>query len=256
MTLIEPKMFQCGCSTQMTRRAVLRGAALWLLLSRTIRALPSTAGDGVPAKVAGIEIPKTALALRAATLARRACPPFLYNHCMRTYLLGALSMRSQHTSFDPEIAFVAASLHDLGLLPPFASARASFEVDGANRAERLMRDAGRGPGEARRVWNAIVAHDMSATYAQHQSPEAVLVNAGAGADVVGPGDLDAHAVTEVIRAFPRLEFKTRFTALLVDHCRRKPTSEIGWLDGLCRHIAPNAARPSVRQEILGAPYRE
>jgi hypothetical protein len=228
---------------------------MWLLSAAVRGELPD-AGGGSPVEVAGIQIPRTALALRAATLARSACPPFLYNHCMRTYLLGALSMQAQHTAFDPEIAFVAAALHDLGLLPRFASARASFEVDGADRAERLMHDSRRSPEDGRRVWNAIVAHDMSSTYAEHQSPEAVLVNAGAGADVVGPGDLEARAVAEVIRAYPRREFKTRFTALLVDHCRRKPTSESGWLDGLCRGTAPHASRPSVKQEILDAPYRE
>jgi hypothetical protein len=226
---------------------------MWLL-AKAVRAEPSGLGGGSPTEVAGIQIPRTALALQAAALARSACPPFLYNHCVRSYLLGALSMQAQHTAF--EIAFVAAALHDLGLLPRFASARGSFEVDGADRAERLMHDLGRSPEDGRRVWNAIVAHDMSSTYAEHQSPEAVLVNAGAGADVVGPGELDARAVAEVIGAFPRLEFKTRFTALLVDHCRRKPTSEIGWLDGLCRGTAPNASRPSVKQEILDAPYRE
>ena len=252
---VAPRVLPCGCSETVSRRSALCGAATWLVTAAVRAELPK-GGGGSPIEVAGIQIPRTTLALRAAALARSACPPFLYNHCMRTYLLGALSMQSQRTAFDAEIAFIAASLHDLGLLPHFASARASFEVDGANRAEHLMRDSGRSPEDGRRVWNAIVAHDMSSTYAEHQAPEAVLVNAGAGADVVGPGDLDARAVAEVIRAFPRLEFKTQFTALLVDHCRRKPTSEIGWLDGLCRQRAPNASRPSVEREILDAPYRE
>jgi hypothetical protein len=36
------------------------------------------------------------------------------------------------------------------------------------------------------VWKAIVMHDMRFAIAQHESPEATLVAAGAGADVVGP----------------------------------------------------------------------
>lgn len=249
------KLKPCGCPAPMSRRAAVGGFGMWLLTA-TAWAETSMTRERSPIEVAGIEIPRTPLARRATALARSAYPPFLYNHCVRTYLLGALSMRSQRAAFDPEIAFVAASLHDLGLLPRFASDHASFEVDGANRAERLMRASGRTAEQARGVWNAIVAHDMSALYAAHQSPEAVLVNAGAGADVVGPGDLDRRAVDEVIGAFPRLEFKTRFMALLVDHCRRKPTSEIGWLEGLCRRIAPNAARPSVEREIMDAPFHE
>jgi hypothetical protein len=253
MNITRTRVSPCGCPAPVSRRAALSGAFLWLC---TAPAWTQSArfGRQAPLEVAGIGIPRTALGLKAAAFARGAYPPFLYNHCMRTYLLGALSMRAQRTAFDPEMAFVAALLHDLGLVPQFASAHASFEVDGANRAERLMRESGRSSEDGRRVWNAIVAHDMSGAYAAHQSPEAVLVNAGAGADVVGPGDLAIRAVAEVLAAYPRLEFKTRFTALLIDHCRRKPTSESGWLDGLCRRIAPNAPRPSVEREIMDAPY--
>ncbi|MGH8219696.1 MAG: hypothetical protein ACREUT_14215 [Steroidobacteraceae bacterium] len=245
----------CGCCARIDRRAVVSGAVAMLFAAAARGRAPSVE-LALPSQVAGISIPRTPLTRRATELAGSAYPKFLFNHCMRTYLLGALSVRAERVAFDPQIAFVAASLHDLGLLRGFASARGSFEVDGANRAEALMRQAGRAPAEGRRVWNAIVAHDMNGVYAAHQSPEAELVNAGAGADVVGPGDLDRKAVAEVLQAFPRLEFKRQFTALLVDHCRRKPTSEIGWLDGLCRRVAPNASRPSVEREIMDAPYSE
>jgi hypothetical protein len=184
-----------------------------------------------------VVLPTTSLARSAAALA-----------------LGALSLREQH--FDTEMAFVAASLHDLGLLPALATARGSFEIDGANRAEQLMHAAGRSPEQGRVVWNAIVMHDMRSDYSAHQSPEARLVAAGAGADVVDPDGIDRKAVEEVVRAFPRLQFKTRFTALLVDHCRRKPASQIGWLDSLCRATAPAAQRGSVERAIAQAPYPE
>ncbi len=238
--------------TNITRRGVLT------LLAGVLATSGSRAGAlaALPTEVAGVALPRTSLARSAADLARRACPDFLFNHCMRTYALGALSVRAQRTKFDPEMAFVAAALHDLGLVPQFASARGSFEIDGANRAERLMLAAGRSPAQGRLVWNAIVTHDMRAEYSAHQSPEAQLVAAGAGADVVDPEGIDRNAVAEVVRAFPRLQFKTRFTALLVDHCRRKPTSQIGWLDGLCRATVPDATRGSVERAIAAAPYDE
>lgn len=238
---------------RMTRREVLvtLTGALAAVAARTGAQTPA-----LPAEVAGICIPRTPVARSAAALARSACPDFLFNHCLRTYLFGALSLRAQRLSFDPQTAFVAAALHDLGLLPAFASERGSFEIDGANRAEALMGAAGEPPAQGRMVWNAIVAHDMSAEYAAHQSAEAQLVGDGAGADVVDPGELDRKAVEDVLRAFPRLQFKTRFTALLVDHCKRKPTSQIGWLDGLCRATVPGAARGSVERSIAQAPYPE
>jgi hypothetical protein len=234
-----------------TRRGFL--TLLASVLATSVARAPAVA-TALPTEVAGVVLPATLLARSAADLTRGACPDFLFNHCMRTYVLGALSLRERR--FDAEMAFVAASLHDLGLLPAFATTRGSFEIDGADRAERLMREAGRTPEQGSRVWNAIVMHDMRPDYSAHQSPEAQLVAAGAGADVVDPEGIDRKAVEEVVRAFPRLQFKTRFTALLVDHCRRKPTSQIGWLDSLCRTTVPTAQRGSVERAIAQAPYTE
>jgi len=234
-----------------TRRRFLTLLAGILATSGT-RARAASAA--LPTEVAGIAFPATSLARAAVDLARGACPDFLFNHCMRTYLLGALSLRGQR--FDAEIAFIAAALHDLGLVPALASARSSFEIDGADRAEQLLRAAGGSPEQGRTVWNAIVMHDMRSDYSAHQSAEAQFVAAGAGADVVDPEGIDRKALDEVLRAFPRLQFKTRFTALLVDHCRRKPTSQIGWLDSLCRATVPDAQRGSVERAIAQAPYTE
>jgi hypothetical protein len=235
------------------RRAVLTGLTAVLVAAAT-RARAEA--PQLPAEVAGIALPRTALATAAAALSRSACPDFLFNHCMRTYLFGALALNAQKLSFDPQLAFVAAALHDLGLLPAFASPRGSFEIDGANRAEALVHEAGRSPAEGRLVWNAIVMHDMRDDYAAHQSAEAQLVGDGAGADVIDPDGIDPKALAEVLQAFPRLQFKTRFTALLIDHCGRKPASQIGWLDGLCRATAPGAQRGSVERAIAAAPYKE
>jgi len=235
------------------RRAFLSGltAAVVAAAARARAEVP-----GLPAEVAGVALPRTALANAAVALARSACPDFLFNHCMRTYLFGALTLRAQRVSFDTQLGFVAATLHDLGLLPAFASPRGSFEIDGANRAEALLHEAGRPAAQGRLVWNAIVMHDMREEYAAHQSAEAQLVGDGAGADVISPEGLDPKAVSEVLLAFPRLQFKTRFTALLVDHCKRKPTVQIGWLDGMCRATVPDAKRGSVEGPIAAAPFSE
>jgi hypothetical protein len=235
------------------RRAFLSGltAVLVACAARARAAAPS-----LPVEVAGVALPRTALTDAAVALARGGCPDFLFNHCMRTYIFGALALRAEKISFDPQLAFVAATLHDLGLLPAFASPRGSFEIDGANRAELLLHDAGRSAADGRLVWNAIAMHDMREEYAAHQSGEAQLVANGAGADVISPAGLDPRAVSEVLLAFPRLQFKTRFTTLLVDHCKRKPTAQIGWLDGLCRATVPDAKRGSVENAIAAAPYAE
>jgi len=173
-------------------------------------------------------------------------------------VFGALHLAHQRRAFQAETAFVAALLHDVGLLAPFASKNGSFEIDGADRAERLAREHGAASAQSRAVWNAIVMHDMRYSIAAHQSPEAMLLAAGAGADVAGPDrdEISATALSEVVAAFPRLQFKNRFIELLSDHCRRKPGAQNGtWLDGFCRlHSAvPDSA---TEQTIRSAPFDE
>jgi hypothetical protein len=211
-----------------------------------------------PAQVAGIAIPRTPLSVKAEQYVRGVEPDFLFNHSVRTYLLGALRLKARGIAFDPETAYVAALFHDLGLVRSVASPNASFEIDGANRAEQFVKDNGGSAEQARTVWNAVVFHDMGGQYERHQGPEALLLGAGAGSDVDGvdPKALSPQTVAAVLRAYPRLQFKKRFTAAAIDHCRRKPTSQIGWLDTLCLKVAPHADRGSVEEEIASAPFAE
>jgi hypothetical protein len=211
-----------------------------------------------PEEVAGIRLPRTRLCVDAYKLCRSAAPSFLLNHCMRTYLFGALHAEHHHQAFDAETAFAAALLHDLGLLATFASKTGPFEIDGADGAEMLVRAEGGSAGEARGVWNAIVMHDMRFAIALHQSTEATLVAAGAGADVIGPDPdtISAAAVGQVVAAFPRLQFKRAFIALVADHCRRKPGAQSGtWLEGFCRQHSTFPTSGTERA-ILAAPFNE
>lgn len=240
----------------MQRRELLRWAAALALL--TPPALAPLAA--LPAEVAGVRLPRTPRALRAAAFARAACPDFLFNHCLRTYLLGALRLTQRRRSCRAEDAFIGAAFHDLGLLPRFASAAGSFEQDGADAAERWVRDAGGTAAQAGRVWYAVRLHDGAWTLTERAGSEAMLVALGAAADVDGPprAELDARQVAEVVAAFPRLAFKQRFTELLVAHCERKPgVQEHTWLEGLCRaHGTPAPPPTAVADEIAAAPFAE
>lgn len=225
-------------------------------------ALAAIAGPSVPllpTEVAGITLPRSRLALNAAALARQGCPEFLFNHCMRTFLFGALLLQQRRLAYRADDAFVASALHDLGLLPSFESARGSFEIDGAAAAEKFVLGQRRSAGEADRVWHAVQMHDGPWALTARQGPEAMLVALGAGADVYGldPGELENGQVNEVLAAFPRRRFKQRFTALLIAHCRRKPDSQRAtWLEGVCRAHAPDTQQPTVEQHIAAAAFPE
>jgi len=243
-----------------TRRHVLAS----LLGSLAAAASPNrgvglAAQTDLPAEVAGIKLPRSALAQTAAQFSRRHCPDYLFNHCIRTFLFGAVALQAQQRTYDADQAFAAAALHDLGLLRAFASPTGSFELDGANQAEQLLLQAGVSARNTDTVWHAIVLHDVRFALARRQGPEAMLVAMGAGCDVDGPDpqSIDAVRTAEIVAAFPRLQFKKRFTTLAIDHCKRKPLSQRGtWLEGLCREQAPAAWTDTVEHEIAAAPFNE
>ena len=240
-----------GNNTLVTRRYALAHLAALLIAPAARSALPT--------EVAGIRLPRSALARAAAEFSRSHCPEYLYNHCMRTFLFGAVALEKQKLAYDTDKAFAAAALHDLGLLSEFESPSASFEIDGANRAEQLMLQNGLSARDAGVVWHAVVLHDVRFALTRRQGPEAMLVALGAGSDVDGPDTtvIDAARTAEIVAAFPRLQFKKQFTALAIEHCRRKPLSQRGtWLAGLCREQVPAAWTETVEREIANAPFAE
>jgi len=215
------------------------------------------AAVALPSEVAGIALPTSAIARKAISLARQTCPAFLFNHCMRTFLFGALTLKKMKVSYAADTAFVAAALHDLGLLPAYASPRSSFEIDGADAAEKFMLKEGVSAFDADKVWHAVEMHDGKWALTKRQGPEAMLVSLGAGTDVDGPdpGDFDDMQMREILTAFQRLAFKKNFTALLEDHCRRKPASQRAtWLEGLCRDQRPDAFKSTVESEIAASSF--
>jgi hypothetical protein len=179
---------------------------------------------------------------------------------MRTFLFGALGLARQNLAYNADQAFAAAALHDMGLLPAFASPAQSFEIDGANIAEKVAREAGLDAAGADVVWHGVAFHDVRYAITRRAGPEAMLVAIGAGSDVDGPAlatEDERRQMAEIVAAFPRLQFKRRFTELVVDHCKRKPTSQGGtWLEGLCREQVPGAWSDTVEAEIAGSPFAD
>ena len=242
-----------GGSAPLSRRAALLGIATLFCYPHGILKAE------LPTEVAGIKLPRSSVARKAMEFSRVQCPPFLFNHCMRTYLFGAVAMEHHKVRYNPDAACVAASLHDLGLLVAFESVSGSFEIDGAERAAQLARDNGIDTRAVEAVWQAIALHDGRFALAEHQGGEAMLVAMGAGSDVLGPDAdmVDTKRSAEIVEAFPRLQFKQRFTALAVEHCKRKPLSQRGtWLEGLCREEVPTAWTGSLKQQIADAPFSE
>jgi len=146
---------------------------------------------------------------------------------VRTYVFGNLAVRTIGRSIiDEEIAFCGALLHDLGLVPAHAGEN-RFEVDGADAAREFCLKHQVAPERADRVWEAIALH-TSAGIASRMATEIALVHLGAGLDFLGLGidQVPPQSLEEILTSYPRLNFKSAFRDLLVEHCRRNPAAQI------------------------------
>lgn len=166
-------------------------------------------------------MPDTPAAREAEELALRAYPGSLLNHCLRTYVWGALLGVTGGRAFDPEVLYVAALLHDVGLMPEYDTGRC-FETDGAHTARDLVAAAGWSAERAELAANAIRCHWSGPD--DHDDVEAVLLAQGAAVDAIGShgAPLDATIASRVLRVLPRGRFKHDFVALLQSQAARKP----------------------------------
>ena len=170
------------------------GSVLGLcLLAAGSAAVPQGSG---PASVAGIDIPRSPLAQKADAYIRSIEPDFLYNHSVRTYLFGALRLKAKGISYDPETAYVASLFHDLGLMRSMASPSASFEVDGASKAEEFVK-AMHGREEFVLITEVVFAEltgGIAEGFEQFCNGGVLLVQADIGAGHSNFGQPGAHGV--------------------------------------------------------------
>jgi hypothetical protein len=157
--------------------------------------------------IAGVEIPDTALVRDATHFARSATDDLMFDHARRVYLWGMLHGRRRGLAPDPEMLYVCAMFHDLGLTAKYGST-GSFEFDGGYVAWDFLLHNGFSVREARTVWLAI-ALQTSPALPEYLEDEIALLSAGIATDVLGL-DLDAMTVEEiqqVTTAHPHPDFK-------------------------------------------------
>jgi hypothetical protein len=85
-------------------------------------------------------------------------PELLYHHSRRVYLFGALTGQRKGLAYDPELLYVGAMFHDIGLTEQYRHSTLRFEVDGANAARDFLRKYGVPESSVEMVWDAIALH--------------------------------------------------------------------------------------------------
>jgi HD domain len=190
--------------------------------------------------IAGIEIPDSPLAADATALVRDATDDLLFHHSRRVYLFGALQGRRLGLRADPELLYVGAMFHDLGLTEKYRRDDQRFELDGADEARSFLRSYGIGEAASRLVWEAIALH-TTPEVPHRLEPEVALVSAGVETDVLGIGraDLAPADLAAVIAAHPRPGFKRAIVDAFADGFRHRPDTTFGTVNGdVLEHRVP------------------
>ena len=169
--------------------------------------------------------PQTPAAAAALSVATRFYSPALLNHCVRSYLWGAMYGTAHGIAFDDELYYVSALLHDIGLTEPFDSHRLPFEEAGGHLAWVFGVAAGWPAERAARAEEIIVLH-MRDDVSPAVDPESHLLQVATSWEVVGrrPEEFPPDARAEMLARYPRLGFGAEFLACFEDQARRKPGS--------------------------------
>jgi HD superfamily phosphodiesterase len=208
--------------------------------------------------IAGVRIPDSALAREATELVREAASPLLFDHSRRVFLWASLRGREQELRFDPELLYVGAMFHDLGLTERFRRTDQRFAIDGADEARRFLHDHGVTGEEADRVWTAIALH-TTPEIPLHMAPEIALVTRGVELDVLGIG---YHAVSDeqraaVVEAHPRPDFKNRIRAAFTEGIKDRPETTFGNIKAdVLAHCVPGFVRGDFVEVIKNSAWPE
>jgi hypothetical protein len=107
------------------------------------------------------DLPDADVCAAALQLANDVTPPFILNHCVRSFLFGrelatAKSLGSG-VDYDQEDLFLVCILHDLGL-SDYADGDQRFEVDGADAAAEFLRKREIPDDRVTAIWQSIALH--------------------------------------------------------------------------------------------------
>jgi hypothetical protein len=178
--------------------------------------------------LAGVTVPDTKVARDATELVRDSTTDLVYHHSRRVFWFGSLQGRNRGLSFDPELLYIGAMFHDLGLNEQFRGSGRRFEVDSADEARRFLQGHGVPEDSIRRVWTAIALHTTPGI-PEFMEPEVALVTAGVEYDVLGIGyhDISDADRAEITAAHPRPDFKRSILHAFTEGIAPRPETTFG-----------------------------
>lgn len=206
--------------------------------------------------ISGIKIPDSKIAREAAELVRQYETEMLFNHSVRVFAFGAMKGIRQNLKFDPELLYIAALFHDLGLVDAYHTEAKRFEVDGADAAREFLKSRGISDPKADLVWEAIALHTTPGI-PQYMRPEIALTNAGVLVDVVAIGydEYTPEQRSQVIAAFPRGDFKNEFIKVQTCSALKKPPTTFSTVNfDFIEDHDPTFHKPNACTRIRNSPW--
>ncbi|MEA2124104.1 MAG: hypothetical protein QOI80_886 [Solirubrobacteraceae bacterium] len=206
--------------------------------------------------IAGVRIPDSALAREATEFVRDESTQLLFDHSRRVFLWASLQGDKLGLDYDPELLYVGAMFHDLGLVEGHRSEHERFEIDGANAARAFLEGHGLPEDRVMTVWESIALH-TTPEVPRYKQPEVQLVTLGVEYDVLGLhfDELSAEQREAVLAVHPRTDFKTGIVEAFSAGMRDKPETAFGTMNtDVLEATVPGYVRPSFLDYIHGSRF--
>ena len=208
--------------------------------------------------IAGISVPDSKMVKEATELLRDVADDVVFHHSRRVFIFGALRGQQQGLEFDPELLYVGAMFHDLGLTETYRRTDQRFEIDAADEARRFLGRYGIEGHSADKVWNGIALH-TTPEIPLHMDAEVALVTQGVELDVLGIG---YDAITDeqraaVVEAHPRPDFKNQILKAFHGGLKDRPETTFGNVKAdVLAHFEPDFQRKNFVDVIKNSDWPE
>lgn len=208
--------------------------------------------------IAGIQIPDSTMAREATELVRDVATDLIFHHSRRVYVFGSLRGQEEGVNYDPELLYIGAMFHDLGLTEKYRRTDQRFEIDAADEARRFLGEHGIGQESADKVWAAIALH-TTPEIPLHMEPEIALVTRGVELDVLGLGfdTITQDQREAVVHAHPRPDFKNQILAAFTEGIKDRPETTFGNVKAdVLEHFLPGFQRGDFVEVIQNSAWPE
>lgn len=208
--------------------------------------------------IAGVKIPDSKMARDATDLLRDVATELVFDHSRRVFLFGSLRGQEQGLNYDPELLYIGAMFHDLGLTEKYRRTDQRFEIDAADVSRSFLSGYGIDGEAGDKVWNAIALH-TTPEIPLHMDPVVALVTRGVELDVLGIG---YNAISDeqrqaVVQAHPRPDFKNHVLASFTDGLKDRPDTTFGNVKAdVLQHFLPGFKRGDFVEVIRSSAWSE